>query len=84
MDWFFSLVGDCGFEPQKSVTTDLQSAPFGRSGNLPLWSWWTDLNPRPIDYKSIALPTELHQHLFAVACDSLCNRSQVATTNEII
>ena len=29
------VVGDCGFEPQKSVTTDLQSAPFGRSGNLP-------------------------------------------------
>ena len=28
-------MGDCGFEPQKSVTTDLQSAPFGRSGNLP-------------------------------------------------
>ena len=29
------LVGDGGFEPPKSVTTDLQSAPFGRSGNLP-------------------------------------------------
>jgi hypothetical protein len=26
------------------------------------WSWWTDLNPRPADYKSAALPTELHQH----------------------
>ena len=25
------------------------------------WSWWTDLNPRPADYKSAALPTELHQ-----------------------
>ena len=39
-------------------TTDLQSAPFGRSGTLPYiikflfwWSWWTDLNPRPADYK---------------------------------
>ncbi len=20
------------------------------------WSWWRDLNPRPIDYESIALP----------------------------
>ena len=29
------LVGDGGFEPPKSKTTDLQSAPFGRSGNLP-------------------------------------------------
>ena len=27
------------------------------------WSWWTDLNPRPADYKSAALPTELHQQL---------------------
>ena len=29
------------------------------------WSWWTDSNPRPADYKSAALPTELHQHLDA-------------------
>ena len=34
------LVGDGGFGPPKSVTTDLQSAPFGRSGNPPKkWSW---------------------------------------------
>ena len=61
------LVGGGGFEPPKSLTTDLQSAPFGHSGNLPYpivcrrWSWWTDSNPRPADYKSAALPTELHQ-----------------------
>ena len=30
----FSL-GEGGFEPPKSVTTDLQSAPFGRSGIPP-------------------------------------------------
>ena len=29
------LVGDDGFEPSKSLTTDLQSAPFGRLGNPP-------------------------------------------------
>ena len=29
------LVGGGGFEPPKSLTTDLQSAPFGHSGNLP-------------------------------------------------
>ncbi len=29
------LVGESGFEPLKSKTTDLQSAPFGRSGTLP-------------------------------------------------
>ena len=52
-------MGEGGFEPPKSVTTDLQSAPFGRSGTLPYliickkkWSWWTDSNPRPADYKA--------------------------------
>ncbi len=66
--WYFCLVGAGGFGPPKSVTTDLQSAPFGRSGTLPYlictskrWSWWTDSNPRPADYKSAALPAELHQ-----------------------
>ncbi len=28
-------VGDDGFEPPKSKTADLQSAPFGHSGNRP-------------------------------------------------
>ena len=31
------LVGEGGFEPPKSSTTDLQSAPFGRSGTLPYY-----------------------------------------------
>ena len=35
LDVFFVLVGEGGFEPPKSLTTDLQSAPFGRSGILP-------------------------------------------------
>ena len=29
------VVGESGFEPLKSSTTDLQSAPFGHSGTLP-------------------------------------------------
>ena len=29
------LVGESGFEPLKSSTTDLQSAPFGHSGTPP-------------------------------------------------
>ena len=43
--------------------------PLWPLGNTPIfdfikkWSWWTDLNPRPADYKSAALPTELHQRL---------------------
>ena len=36
------------------------------------WSWWTDSNPRPADYKSAALPTELHQRL-----NDLLNISQL-------
>ena len=29
------MVGEGGFEPPKSLTTDLQSVPFGHSGTLP-------------------------------------------------
>ena len=29
------MVGEGGFEPPKSTTTDLQSAPFGHSGTPP-------------------------------------------------
>ena len=32
---FLVMVGEAGFGPAKSVTTDLQSAPFGRSGIPP-------------------------------------------------
>ena len=32
---YSDVVGEGGFEPPKSVTTDLQSAPFGRSGSPP-------------------------------------------------
>ena len=32
---FLVMVGEAGFGPAKSVTTDLQSAPFGRSGLPP-------------------------------------------------
>lgn len=28
-----------------------------------VWSWKSDLNRRPTDYKSVALPAELYQHL---------------------
>ena len=56
------MVGGDGFEPSKSLTTDLQSAPFGHSGILPYyWSWWSESNQQPADYKSAALPVELHQ-----------------------
>ena len=34
---FGFLVGEGGFGPPKSLTTDLQSAPFGRSGIPPYY-----------------------------------------------
>ena len=37
--------------------------PLWPLGNSPIWSWWWDSNPRPADYKSAALPIELHQHI---------------------
>ena len=61
-----SCVGRGGFEPPKTKSTELQSAPFGRSGISPYYiifekrSQWRDSNPRPADYKSAALPAELH------------------------
>ena len=40
INYFYFLVEDGGFEPPKASLTDLQSAPFGRSGNPPrFWSW---------------------------------------------
>ena len=38
-----------------------------------IWSWWPDLNRRPTDYESVALPAELHQQLLwesalAISC----------------
>ena len=57
-------MGRGGFEPPKAAPTDLQSAPFDRSGisptiiliqNVKEQSQWRDSNPRPADYKSAAL-----------------------------
>ena len=55
------MVEERGFEPLKAEPADLQSAPFDHSGTPPLWSRRSDLNGRPADYKSAALPTELRQ-----------------------
>jgi hypothetical protein len=38
------VVGE-GFEPSKSMTADLQSAPFGRSGTPPRGNAFTGLLP---------------------------------------
>ena len=48
------------------MNTGKKKAPTHRVFNdvsgLFTWSWWPDLNRRPADYESAALPTELHQH----------------------
>ena len=50
--------------------------PLGNSSEYEImWSWWTDSNPRPADYKSAALPAELHQHLRPLSnSKQYCNR----------
>ncbi len=63
-------MGRGGFEPPKELPADLQSAPFGHSGTYPyiiklienIWSWLSESNQQPADYKSAALPVELSQH----------------------
>ena len=66
---------------RRRTPADLQSAPFGHSGNFPyvfppllrgpfVESRWRDSNPRPPDYKSSALPTELHRHFNRSECKS--------------
>ena len=67
-------VGVIGIEPIQSKTTELQSAPALQLRRTPktfcninnvqdilLVSRWRDSNPRPVDYKSTALATELHR-----------------------
>ncbi len=49
-----------GFDPSLVFPHKKNSALCGAF----LWSWWTESNPRPADYKSAALPAELHQHIF--------------------
>ena len=49
-------MGSDGFEPPKQEAADLQSAPFGHSGNYPLVLWaLTDSNRRPSACKADAL-----------------------------
>ncbi len=62
--WWIFLVGEDGFEPSKPKQQIYSLPPLTtRELSQHNWSWWTDSNPRPADYKSAALPTELHQQL---------------------
>ncbi len=60
----FLFIGGSGWIRTIEVTDNrFTVCPLWPLGNTPTkkWSWWTDLNPRPADYKSAALPPELHQ-----------------------
>ena len=52
--------GGCNMPPACCQVPPFESV---RKRMRNMWSWWTDSNPRPADYKSAALPAELHQHL---------------------
>ena len=42
--------------------TQKAAKPFCNDLAAFIWSYWPDLNRRPADYESAALPTEPHQH----------------------
>jgi hypothetical protein len=60
----FLKVGEEGFEPPKTSSTDLQSAPFGRSGTLPFKKKRAGRRIRTADQlitNQLLWPTELHR-----------------------
>ena len=52
----FILVGRDGFEPSKTKVDGFTVRCIWPLCNLPKWSWWSELNQQPSDYKSDALP----------------------------
>ncbi len=63
-----NIMGRGGFEPPKSSDNRFTVCPLWPLGYLPPnssffkdQSWRRDSNPRPSDYKSLALPAELRQ-----------------------
>jgi len=52
-----------GTAPKTELPNDPSKVPYSIDRTRDKWSWRRELNPRPSDYKSDALPTELRQHL---------------------
>ena len=86
-DFFFLIVGGGGFEPPKAMPTDLQSAPFDRSGIPPKIKKRADRRIRTADRlitNQLLWPTELYRQnsslirdkLFPYRTIRLCNCSQ--------
>ena len=72
----------------------LWNLPIFRCSSFSLWSRWLDSNPQPADYKSAALPIELHRRVvpwggiepstdrFSVCCSTnWAIKANVATQN---
>ena len=57
------------FELPNPEGADLQSAAFSHFATPPKkWCRREDLNPQPTDYKSVALPVELHRQMLILIC----------------
>lgn len=57
---------------RSASATDLQSVLVDHLSICPKWSWREELNPRPTDYKSVALPTELRQQITTIFFIKIC------------
>ena len=44
-------------------------------GNLPIWSWWSESNQQPADYKSAALPLSHTSEVFGT--NTLCRTIRI-------
>ena len=58
-----------------------------RKSRFTIWSWRRDLNPRPSDYKSDALPAELRQHKPPVTghkVNKLAQRQSACNTSALL
>lgn len=62
--WYVVLAEGVGFEPTGDImpSTVFKTVALNRSATPP-WSRCGDLNPKPTDYKSVALPIEPHRHI---------------------
>ena len=80
------VVEEGGFEPPK-LTQQIYSLPPLATRELlhmELWSWWTDSNPRPADYKSAALPAELHQRIKSAVQQQVLFYQRTYTLSSVI
>src|SRR5262245_51001201 len=72
-----------GFEPSKAYAGRFTVCSLWPLGHLsPLQSRWPESNWQPTDYKSVALPIELHRPLSSLTCSfaddfSVCSSPQI-------